>query len=165
MVDHLRRSHGFSHPARAQAQAEEFKSVSAIKYWSCGFCICIFDSFKDRLNHIGQHFANETLQRDQWSVSTVIQGLLRQEEVATAWQRLLPARRDANPLWQYSLETAQLIHGLQMGIPNANVAGSVVEALYAASDLGHLNDVDAGLPSLLSSEMSMTLDGFSEMQW
>lgn len=137
MVAHLEKSHGFRGTKQTQEEANKFRTSTGKKYWSCGFCIHLLGTFKDRLNHLGKHFEHY-LPQDGWQLTTEIQGLLRQQWVDQAWNHLLWARhgqRQPEIFWPNSIDASQLRDRLQMGLSSAQNAQDVAEAAYAASSL------------------------------
>ncbi|KAL2042583.1 hypothetical protein N7G274_004342 [Stereocaulon virgatum] len=87
MVKHLA-SHGVSNDD-ASALAERWREMPNKKVLSCGFCVKLFTSLTDRLNHIDQEHWSHGQDMDQWRLNNVIRGLLLQTEVSNAWQYLL----------------------------------------------------------------------------
>lgn len=85
LVDHLER-HINLHET---VDVDCWRQTQKIKFYSCGFCTCLFERLIEYLNHIdGQHFKHhETIQ--QWDTDKVILGLLRQPLVEDAWRRTL----------------------------------------------------------------------------
>jgi len=137
MVAHLKK-HGLSDTAKAQELADKFLDSSGKRFWSCGFCVQVFGSFDDRLNHLRDHFEQYPTV-DQWRLSNEVQGLLQQPGVTQAWDQLLGARygRDRpQTFWPRSALVAQLNFDLQMGISDTQSAQDLAEAAYAASNLG-----------------------------
>ena len=138
MVAHFGRSHRLHDKAEARAKADEFRRASGKRFWSCGFCVYLFDSFIDRLRHLRSHFEQESSTPDQWHLTNVIKGLLLQEGVAQAWAQLLTARWNWYPpdaSWQDPTCISLLIHMLQMGVSGEQSAEILAEAAFARSNL------------------------------
>ena len=70
------------------------------RYYSCGFCVALFLSNGDRLNHIDVcHFRRFQL-IDQWNPNVVIRGLLLQPAVLECWkEKTIYDIRSANLTW------------------------------------------------------------------
>ena len=77
LVKHLE-IHGISH---ASVKADKWCRTLNKKYHACGFCICLFETFPDCLDHIDHvHFRSfKTL--EDWDENRVILGLLQQPMV------------------------------------------------------------------------------------
>ena len=134
MVDHLIKKHGYNDKAEAREKATTFLVASRKSIWSCGFCVCVFESFKDRLGHLSKHF-QQGLTLHEWQVTTEIQGLLLQPLVKDAWNRLLVARRGQQPQdiqWN-DPAAVELRKRLQDGLFDMQGAQQVSEEAYAVS--------------------------------
>ena len=110
MVKHLA-SHGVFNDD-ASALAERWRYSPNRKGLSCGFCVKLFLSLTDRLNHIDQEHWSHGQDMNQWRLTNVIRGLLLQIEVSNAWQYLLashPTLHESDFNWE--LPTAE---GLQL---------------------------------------------------
>ena len=59
------------------------------KFFSCGFCICCFNTLKEISNHIDIEHWRQHQELKQWNNNKVILGLLLQPGVKEAWQQLL----------------------------------------------------------------------------
>ena len=158
MVDHLMKRHGFEDKASAREKATEFLISSEKSKWSCGFCVCIFTSFKDRLGHLGKHF-KQGLTRNEWHLTTEIQGLLLQPLVEEAWVRLLAATHHQNqPATRWEGPAAINVRNeLQDGTIDMRRAQQLSEAAYAASNLNGMIDVSK-YGSLTSTDSTSTKD-------
>ena len=62
---------------------------STKKFFSCGFCIELFTTIADRLNHIDHEHYKNFQDIEAWDLSKVIKGLLLQPGVQTLWYNLL----------------------------------------------------------------------------
>lgn len=84
LLNHLN-NHGVF-DAAATVLADRWHVTVKKVYYSCGFCVSIFSSNVERLNHIDMnHFRHSQTMRD-WSLNTVIRGLLLQPAVQAQWQ-------------------------------------------------------------------------------
>jgi hypothetical protein len=54
--------------------------------WGCGFCATLLTTWEERCEHIALHFEEK---RSKWNFTNVILGLLKQADVAQAWNTLL----------------------------------------------------------------------------
>ena len=85
---HLLRSHAVTDEC-ARNLANKWKRTLHKKKFSCGFCVSIFSSIHDQLNHIDMdHFKNGQ-QITQWSATNIIRGLLLSPSVASWFQYIL----------------------------------------------------------------------------
>ncbi len=85
---HLLRSHAVS-DERTRGLANKWKRTLRKKHFACGFCVLIFSSIHDQLNHIDMdHFRNGQ-QILEWSATNVIRGLLLSPSVASWFQYIL----------------------------------------------------------------------------
>ena len=82
---HLLRSHAVTKD-RVRGLANRWKTTAKKKYFSCGFCVCIFSTIHEQLNHIDmEHFKNGQ-QITEWSATNVIRGLLLPPSVASSFR-------------------------------------------------------------------------------
>lgn len=121
LVNHLK-SHNNLHET---VDVDSWRQTRKIKFYSCGFCICLFERLIEYLNHIDvQHFRHhETIQH--WDKSKIILGLLRQPLVEDAWRRILVS---------YSITDKQ----------------SFTWDLHATSDLQHRLEISEETPEVLA---------------
>lgn len=61
------------------------------KYYACGFCVSVFESFKEQMKHVDGHFI-ASQRREDWDRNKEIRGLLSQQEVAGSWRTFLGKR-------------------------------------------------------------------------
>ena len=134
MVRHLKKCHNVPEKARGEAVADKWRKTTDQQMWSCGFCIHLFHTFGTRLNHIAVHFEHgATL--DQWNASKVIEGLLEQPRMASAWKRQLAAfplgwdRRGIT--WEKHL-VKDLQKHLEVGPSDTKPAEALAKAAYQA---------------------------------
>jgi hypothetical protein len=64
--------------------------------WGCGFCAALLNTWEERCEHIAQHFEEK---RSGWKFTNVILGLLKQTDVAQAWNHLLTQRHGEQQNW------------------------------------------------------------------
>ncbi|KAF2277132.1 uncharacterized protein EI97DRAFT_441883 [Westerdykella ornata] len=64
--------------------------------WGCGFCASLLTTWEERCEHIALHFEEK---RNKWNFTNVILGLLKQADVAPAWQALLTQRHGEEQNW------------------------------------------------------------------
>ena len=137
MVNHLGKIHGIDLKSQDEAVAAKWKYTVEKQVWSCGFCINVFTTFKDRLSHIvTQHFeSGQTM--EEWDVTKVIQGLLQQSGMIEAWKdRLasLPAWEVPDIVWEKDAIT-DLQHDLEVGANDEKCAVDLAEVAYIACRL------------------------------
>ncbi|KAK4154092.1 hypothetical protein C8A00DRAFT_14760 [Chaetomidium leptoderma] len=85
LTQHLEADHGldFADGATEPVQHSPIRSA-----WGCGFCAAAISSRTDYLEHIGEHY-DEGKERFEWQHTRVIEGLLHQHKVASAWIALV----------------------------------------------------------------------------
>ena len=81
---HLK-SHGI---LDAATLADKWKVSSNKKYYSCGFCIAIFITSAERLNHIDNYHYKRLQTIEEWDPNKVIRGLLLQPDVYKSWKTI-----------------------------------------------------------------------------
>lgn len=92
MVRHLA-AHGITGQAAFEL-AERWRCTLRKKAFSCGFCISVFSTLTEQLNHIDNaHFA-QGQKMHAWSQDNVIRGLLLQPHISDAWQAVLNLRSE-----------------------------------------------------------------------
>lgn len=129
LVKHLKRCHNVQEKAQGEAVADKWKETTEKQAWSCGFCVCLFHTFGDRLKHIAKHFEQgQTL--DEWDITRVIEGLLTQPRMVNVWRMPLD--------WRFSDITwnkdavKDLQRALELGPSDPMHAKALVEAVYSA---------------------------------
>jgi hypothetical protein len=65
--------------------------------WGCGFCACLLSTWEERCEHIASHF--EEKGSSKWNFTNVVLGLLKQVEVAEAWNQLMLQRHGDESNW------------------------------------------------------------------
>ena len=130
---------GLHTTARAEAIADKWKETTKKQAWSCGFCVCLLHTFRDRLKHIATHFERgQTL--DEWEPTNVIEGLLLQPGMVNAWKKPLDWR-SSDIIWNKDA-VKQVQDDLELGPSDPVHAVALVKAIYDArqSDWQLLND-------------------------
>ena len=96
----------------------------------------LFNSFKDRLHHIGKHY-DEGQKLEQWDANKIIRGLLLQPGVHLAWKSLADAHcfHNASELTWETSDWKDLQHKLEIGPTDERSAESLAEAAYRASKM------------------------------
>ena len=140
MCNHLLEVHGFQDKTTAEERANAYRILSGKRYWSCGFCVSLFDSFGKRLHHLrNEHFAEAAPPRDHLNLSIKILGLIKQPIMTTAWNSLLASRCGSQRpeiFWQDSAPIDHLLYMLQVGVDDMQSADILAQALLALSNLG-----------------------------
>lgn len=116
---HLVRSHAVSDGC-ARDLAGKWKPRIRKKHFACGFCVSIFSTFHEQLNHIDiGHFRKGQL-ITEWSATKVIRGLLLSPKVASWFQYIIsqdPWITDRDLYWE-----CQMIEDLQRRLEMADDA-------------------------------------------
>ena len=139
LVQHLRKYHNVLERAQGEAVADKWKETTKKQAWSCGFCAELFHTFGDRLKHIATHFERgQTL--DEWDITQVIEGLLKQPEMINVWRMPLDWRFSEITWKKDAIKDVQ--HALELGPSGPVHAKDLVQAVYNArqSDRHVLND-------------------------
>ena len=136
IVKHLKDYHMVSERAVGESLADNWRCDQGKQFWACGFCVMLFDSFKDRLHHIGKHYV-EGQKLEQWDANKVIRGLLLQPRVGGAWESLVDAHcfHNASELTWETSDWKDLQHKLEIGPTDERSAESLAEAAYRASKM------------------------------
>ncbi|KAJ4994211.1 homeobox and C2H2 transcription factor [Stagonosporopsis vannaccii] len=61
--------------------------------WGCGFCTHFSTDWRERCNHIAQHFEKDGKTMRDWRQSDVIQSLLQRPTIREAWCKILQSQR------------------------------------------------------------------------
>ena len=131
MIRHLAQHH--VHSEDAAVLAEQWRYDSKKKYFSCGLCVGIFFSIKERSNHIDNEHWRHGQNMGAWELSNLIRGLLLEREVQAAWRVLLtshPYLVESNLRWEIPLA-----EGLQVRLEKGEEPGLVL----AKAALEHSN--------------------------
>lgn len=65
--------------------------------WGCGFCASLLTTWEERCEHIALHF--EEKGSSKWNFTNVVLGLLKQPELADAWNQLMLQRHGEEQNW------------------------------------------------------------------
>ena len=84
MARHLIEVHDFSAEV-ADMLADMLNRAGTKKAWACGFCIQMFGTHIDQLNHIDHEHWRRGQDISDWDLNKVIQGLLLQPELQSSW--------------------------------------------------------------------------------
>ncbi len=129
LVKHLRNYHEVENKAQGEGIADTWKETTNKQAWSCGFCIYLFHTFGDRLQHIAKHFEDgQTL--NEWDITKVIDGLLKQPGLTNIWRMPLDWKfKDIS--WKKDA-VKRLQHDLELGPSDPRHAQALVQAVYDA---------------------------------
>ena len=141
IVKHLKDYHLVSERAVGESLADNWRCDQGKQFWACGFCVMLFNSFKDRLHHIGKHY-DEGQKLEQWDANKVIRGLLLQPGVGRAWESLVDAHcfHNASELTWETFDWKDLQHKFEIGPTDERSAESLAEAAYRASKISSGHD-------------------------
>ena len=131
MVSHLRDKHACTN---SKALAEKWQSRSQKQAWSCGFCIALFTSLRERHKHIGMEHFGKLQSLRAWSSTKVIEGLLLQPEIREAWRAHLDTKDPfsrQNLSWDNE-EMPDLQQRLELGV-TSETAEELARATYELS--------------------------------
>ena len=120
---HLLRTHAVTKD-RARGLANNWKTTARKKHFSCGFCVCIFPTINEQLNHIDIEHFKKGQQVTEWSATNVIRGLLLPPNVASSFQEKLSS--DPYTYHRKLHWDAKMIEGLQRRL---EMADGTAEAL------------------------------------
>ena len=154
LVRHTMKCHRIQTKARAEAIADKWKETTKKQAWSCGFCVCFFSTFSDRLKHIATHFERgQTL--DEWDTTNVIEGLFLQPGLISFWERPLDWR-SSKVIWKKDA-VKQVQNDLEFGPSDPAHAEALVRAVHNArlSD-GQMPNNDRQFPSAPNYEAQET---------
>ena len=134
-VAHLSKCHRVHEREEGKALADSWRRNSGKRFWSCGFCVHCFSTFKDRLNHIGSKHLKQGQTLDEWNTTTLILGLLLQPGVDKAWEEKLWLHHDRDRphlIWEGSaMEDLQF--KLEMGPSDTQSTQGLAELAYTVS--------------------------------
>lgn len=120
---HLQRSHAVS-DASTRGLANKWKTTRRKIQFACGFCVCVFSTIHEQLNHIDMDHFKKGQQIAEWSATKVIQGLLLSPKIASFFQYLLlsnPNAVDRDLHWDW-----QVIEDLQRRLETAEDAAETL---------------------------------------
>lgn len=148
LVHHLSDYHGLSNSAACNL-ADELRCTDMKKAYACGFCIQMFGSLRDQLEHIEQDHWRFNQDISEWDLNKVIHGLLLQPNIQSCWRHLLGDNSGAtrNLIWNTS-EAGYLIRRLESSEEPANdLAAAVIFHLESAHQSpiadGYWNPMDS----------------------
>ena len=124
-----------SERAVGESLADNWRCDQGKKFWACGFCVMLFLSFKDRLQHIGKEHYDQGQKLEEWDANKVIKGLLLQPRVHAAWNGLVDAHcfhKASEFTWETS-DWKDLQQKLEIGPTDERSAESLAEVAYRAS--------------------------------
>ena len=132
LVDHLMQFHNVQGKAHAQAIADMWQAISHEQAWSCGFCGHLIHNFEKRLSHVKVHFDHgQTL--DEWDATKVMEGLLSQRSMDSAWKAQLAASsldlHHSGISWEKHL-IKDIQHDLEIGPSDSKPAELLAKAAY-----------------------------------
>ena len=99
LVKHLKEVHGIQD---GSALAETWRIAFQKRYFSCGFCIILFDNVNDQLNHIDIDHFRRSEDICSWEMTKVIKGLLLQPGVDIAWHEISANYAESGFSWDTS---------------------------------------------------------------
>ena len=132
LVDHLMQCHNVQGKAQAQAVADRWQAMAHEQAWSCGFCGHLVHNFDKRLSHIKVHF-DRGQPLDEWDATKVMEGLLSQRSMTSAWKTQLAASSldllHSGICWEKHL-IKDIQHDLEMGPSDSKPAEVLAKAAY-----------------------------------
>ena len=99
LVKHLEEVHRIQD---GSALAEAWRIAFKKRYFSCGFCIMLFDNINDQLNHIDIDHFRRLEDICNWDMTKVIKGLLLQSGVDIAWHEISANYAESGFSWDIS---------------------------------------------------------------
>ena len=145
---HLLRSHAVTKD-RIRGLANGWKTTARKKYFSCGFCVCIFSTIHEQLFHIDLEHFKRGQQVTEWSATNVIRGLLLSPKVASSFQDRL-----SSDTYSYHRELhwdAKMIEGLQRRLEMAEVtAEALAFEAYTTLSFNLSRQISNGQQSLMT---------------
>lgn len=157
---HLLRSHAASDHCTRRL-ADKWKTTLRKKHFACGFCVCIFSTILEQLNHIDMNHFRKGQQITEWSATTVIRGLLLSPKVAYWFQCIRssdPYAVDRDLHWDW-----QMVEDLQRRLEMAEDAAEALafEAYWMLTFNLSRQNPDGQHPSISLSGLKFA--GQSEM--
>lgn len=129
LMNHLKTHDTFE----ASALADRWRVWLKKRFCACGFCVSIFSTNGDRLNHIDSQHYRHYQHIDDWDHNTVIKGLLLQPEVLASWKLICPWNPDprhANLVWD---SHAVAILQLRLELSEESAHKLATDAFYQSS--------------------------------
>lgn len=140
LVKHLEEVHRIDD---GSALAEEWRIAFKKRYFSCGFCIILFDNINDQLNHIDLDHFRQLEDICTWDMTKVIRGLLLQPGVDIAWHGIAATYAQSGFSWETSCNRdLQLRLELSEEAPDTLATAVFNCCIY---DWSHHNYDDSGL--------------------
>ena len=146
LVKHLEEVHRI---LDGSALAEAWRIAFKKRYFSCGFCIMLFNNINDQLNHIDVHHFRQLEDICNWDMTKVIKGLLLQPGIDMAWHGISANYAELAFSWDISCNRdLQLRLELADEAPDALAAAVFNSCTY---DWSHHKYDDTGLTMDLST--------------
>ncbi|KAF6219497.1 hypothetical protein HO133_003965 [Letharia lupina] len=170
MVEHLKKCHDVQGKVQGRAIADKWKETTKKQAWSCGFCGYLVHTFGDRLKHIATHFERGQV-LDEWDTTKVIEGLLLQPRMASAWKTQLDSPlgwESSKIIWERHVVKG-LQHDLEIGPSDPKHAAALAKAAYNArqSNWHLLNDYKplgfAPIDGAIGSSAIVPTSGYSSI--
>ena len=167
IVKHLKDYHLVSEKAVGESLADDWRCDQGKRFWACGFCVTLFLSFKDRLQHIGKEHYNHGQKFEEWDANKVIRGLLLQPSVDGPWKSLVDAYclQNASELTWETSDLKDLQYKLEIGPMDERSGEHLAEVAYRVSKLPsgqdsceHALGLSTGSQSPFLPELSSTGD-------
>ena len=165
IVKHLKDHHMISEKAVGESLADDWRLDQGKRFWACGFCVTLFLSFKDRLQHIGKEHYNQGQTLKDWDANKVIRGLLLQPMVNGPWKSLVATNcfHNASELAWETTDLKDLQYKLEIGPTDERSGEYLAEVAYRASKITpaqdiyeHATGLSNGFPYPFTSELSST---------
>ena len=137
IVKHLKDYHMVSEKALGESLADKWRCDQGKRFWACGFCVMLFLSFKDRLQHIGKEHYNQGQKLEEWDANKVIRGLLLQPMVDGPWKSLVDTYcfHNASELTWETSDLKDLQYKLEIGPTDERTGEHLAEVAYRASKM------------------------------
>lgn len=140
LVKHLEEVHSIQDGSEL---ADVWRIAFKKRYFSCGFCIILFDNISDQLNHIDIDHFRRLEDICNWDMTKVIKGLLLQSGVSIAWHAIAASYAISGFSWETSgNRDLQLRLELSEEAPDTLAAAVFNSCTY---DWSHHNYNDTGL--------------------
>ena len=158
---HLLRSHAVT-KARVRGLANSWRTTAKKKHFSCGFCVCIFSTIHEQLNHIDTDHFKKGQQMTEWSATNVIRGLLLSPKVAGSFQNRISS--DPYSYYRKLHWDSKMIEGLQRRLEMAEAtAETLAFEAYMMLSFNLSRQNSNGLQSLMSP-LGLDFFGQSEVE-
>ena len=159
LINHLK-THGMF---EASALADRWRVSLKKNFYACGFCVCIFSTNGDRLNHIDSHHYRRFQHINDWDPNMVIRGLLLQPDILAFWREICPwdpDPRHANLTWGPHTVTALQVR-LELSEEPAHQLATDVLCL---SSVRSTRDIQAAALPSVSKQQPDNYEGLSVEQ-